>query len=149
MAGLLTGDKSISGNLEQARIVSKKKPWRDLDLSLRIHPIRKDIIPLKDDAAIKNAVKNLLVSNFFERPFQPTLGANLRGLLFEPADAITKLDLKQGIRRVLDTHEPRIKVLNIKVLDESDNNSYRITVNFLIKEYDTAESVEIALRRLR
>mgnify|MGYP001108124044 FL=1 len=149
MAGLLTGDKSISGNLEQARIVSKKKPWRDLDLSLRIHPIRKDIIPLKDDAAIKNAVKNLLVSNFFERPFQPTLGANLRGLLFEPADAITKLDLKQGIRRVLDTHEPRIKVLNIKVLDESDNNSYRITVNFLIKEYDTAESVEIVLRRLR
>jgi phage baseplate assembly protein W len=149
MAGLLTGDKSISGNLEQARIVSKKKPWRDLDLSLKIHPIRKDIIPLKDDAAIKNAVKNLLVSNFFERPFQPTLGANLRGLLFEPADAITKLDLKQGIRRVLDTHEPRIKVLNIKVLDESDNNSYRITVNFLIKEYDTAESVEIVLRRLR
>ena len=120
-----------------------------LDLSLKIHPIRKDIIPLKDDAAIKNAVKNLLVSNFFERPFQPTLGANLRGLLFEPADAITKLDLKQGIRRVLDTHEPRIKVLNIKVLDESDNNSYRITVNFLIKEYDTAESVEIVLRRLR
>ena len=149
MAGLLTGDKSISGNLEQARIVSKKKPWRDLDLSLKIHPIRKDIIPLKDDAAIKNAVKNLLVSNFFERPFQPTLGANLRGLLFEPADAITKLDLKQGIRRVLDTHEPRIKVLNIKVLDEPDNNSYRITVNFLIKEYDTAESVEIILRRLR
>ena len=149
MAGLLTGDKSISGNLEQARIVSKKKPWRDLDLSLKIHPIRKDIIPLKDDAAIKNAVKNLLVSNFFERPFQPTLGANLRGLLFEPADAITKLDLKQGIRRVLDTHEPRIKVLNIKVLEESDNNSYRITVNFLIKEYDTAESVEIVLRRLR
>jgi len=149
MAGLLTGDKSISGNLEQARIVSKKKPWRDLDLSLKIHPIRKDIIPLKDDAAIKNAVKNLLVSNFFERPFQPTLGANLRGLLFEPADAITKLDLKQGIRRVLDTHEPRIKVLNIKVLDESENNSYRIAVNFLIKEYDTAESVEIVLRRLR
>ena len=69
--------------------------------------------------------------------------------MFEPADAITKLDLKQGIRRVLDTHEPRIKVLNIKVLDESDNNSYRITVNFLIKEYDTAESVEIVLRRLR
>mgnify|MGYP000017375278 FL=1 len=149
MAGLLTGDKSISGNLEQARIVSKKKPWRDLDLSLKIHPIRKDIIPLKDDAAIKNAVKNLLVSNFFERPFQPTLGANLRGLLFEPADAITKIDLREGIERVLRDHEPRIRVLNIKVLDEPDNNSYRITVNFLIKEYDTAESVEIVLRRLR
>ena len=149
MAGLYTGDKQISGNLEQARIVSKKKPWRDLDLSLKIHPIRKDIIPLKDDAAIKNAVKNLLVSNFFERPFQPTLGANLRGLLFEPADAITKLDLKQGITRVLNTHEPRIKVLNIKILDESESHSYKISVNFLIKEYDSAAAVEIVLRRLR
>jgi len=78
MAGLYTGDKQISGNLEQARIVSKRKPHRDLDLSLKIHPIRKDIIPLKDDAAIKNAVKNLLITNAFERPFQPQLGANLR-----------------------------------------------------------------------
>ena len=149
MTGLYTGDKQISGNLEQARIVSKKKPWRDLDLSLKIHPIRKDIIPLKDDAAIKNAVKNLLVSNFFERPFQPALGANLRGLLFEPADAITKIDLKEGIIRVLGDHEPRIKVLNINITDNSDTNSYIIQVNFLIKEYDSADSVEIVLRRLR
>ena len=149
MTGLYTGDKQISGNLEQARIVSKKKPWRDLDLSLKIHPIRKDIIPLKDDAAIKNAVKNLLVSNFFERPFQPALGANLRGLLFEPADAITKLDLKQGVARVLGDHEPRINILNINITDNSDTNSYIIQVNFLIKEYDTEASVEVILRRLR
>jgi phage baseplate assembly protein W len=149
MTGLYTGDKQISGNLEQARIVSKKKPWRDLDLSLKIHPIRKDIIPLKDDAAIKNAVKNLLVSNFFERPFQPALGANLRGLLFEPADAITKIDLKEGIIRVLGDHEPRINILNINITDNSDTNSYIIQVNFLIKEYDSADSVEIVLRRLR
>jgi phage baseplate assembly protein W len=149
MTGLYTGDKQISGNLEQARIVSKKKPWRDLDLSLKIHPIRKDIIPLKDDAAIKNAVKNLLVSNFFERPFQPALGANLRGLLFEPADAITKIDLKEGIIRVLGDHEPRINILNINITDNSDTNSYIIQVNFLIKEYDTEASVEVILRRLR
>ena len=64
MAGLYTGDKQISGDLEQARVVSRKKPHRDLDLSLKIHPIRKDIIPLKDDAAVKNAVKNLLITNF-------------------------------------------------------------------------------------
>ena len=149
MAGLLTGDKSISGSLEQARIVSKKKPWRDLDLSLKIHPIRKDIIPLKDDAAIKNAVKNLLVSNFYERPFQNDLGANLSGLLFEPAGVITEIQIRDNIRNVLDKYEPRIKVNNIAITDLSEKNSYRITVNFLIKEYDTAENVEIVLRRLR
>lgn len=149
MSGLLTGDKQISGNLEQARIVSKKKPWRDLDLSLKIHPIRKDIIPLKDDAAIKNAVKNLLVSNFYERPFQEDLGANLRGLLFEPAGFLTEIQLRDNIKNVIRKYEPRIKVQSIDITDNSDTNSYIILVNFLIKEYDTAESVEIVLRRLR
>lgn len=149
MAGLYTGDKQISGNLEQARIVSKKKPWRDLDLSLKIHPIRKDIIPLKDDAAIKNAVKNLLISNFYERPFQEDLGANLRGLLFEPAGFITEIQLRDNIRNVLNKYEPRVRVTNIDITDLSQQNSYRITVNFLIKEYDSAAAVEIVLRRLR
>ena len=149
MAGLLTGDKQISGNLEQARIVSRKKPWRDLDLSLKIHPIRKDIIPLKDDAAIKNAIKNLLVSNFYERPFQDDLGANLRGLLFEPAGMITEIQLRDSIRRVINKYEPRVKIRSIDITDLSENNSYKINVKFLIKEYDTADSVEIILRRLR
>src|SRR5210317_617423 len=149
MAGLLTGDKSISGNLEQARIVSKKKPHRDLDLSLKIHPIRKDIIPLKDDAAIKNAVKNLLVSNFYERPFQDDLGANLRGLLFEPAVLITTLNIKDNIKTVLRKYEPRVAVTSISVNNLENENSYQIIVNFNIKEYDSASGVEIVLRRLR
>jgi len=149
MAGLLTSDKQISGNLEQARIVSRKKPWRDLDLSLKIHPIRKDIIPLKDDAAIKNAVKNLLVTNFYERPFQDDLGANLRGLLFEPSGFLTEIQLRDNIRNVINKYEPRVKINNIDITDDIDNNSYTIFVNFLIKEYDTESSVEIVLRRLR
>ena len=128
MATLYTGDKQISGNLEQAKIVSRKKPWRDLDLSLKIHPIRKDIIPLKDDAAIKNAVRNLLVSNFYERPFQDDLGANLRGLLFEPAGIITTIQLRDSIRRVLNKYEPRIAVTSIDIADLSQDNSYKIKV---------------------
>ena len=149
MAGLYTGGKQIIGKLEQSRVVSKKKPWSDLDLSLKIHPIRKDIIPLKDDAAIKNAVKNLLISNFYERPFQDDLGANLRGLLYEPADVITEIELRDNIYDVLSKYEPRISVTSIGITDLSDVNSYNVTVYFNIKEYDSADTVEIVLRRLR
>jgi len=149
MAGLYTGDKRISGKLEQASVVSKKKAWRDLDLSLKIHPIRKDIIPLKDDAAIKNAVKNLLVSNFYERPFQDDLGANLVGLLFEPASILTNILLRNSIRDVLIKYEPRIATTSITITDLPDQNSYNILVKFRIKENDTASAVEIELRRLR
>ena len=147
--GLYSGDKQISGNLEQAKIVSKKKPHRDLDLSLKIHPIRKDIIPLKDDVAVINAVRNLLITNFYERPFGDDKGANLRGLLFEPAGYVTEIRLRDNIERVLNKYEPRIQTTGIGILDDSDANSYIVNVNFRIKEFDTNTSVELILRRLR
>jgi len=149
MAGLIQSDRSITGDLKKARVVSKKKPHRDLDLSLKIHPIRKDIIPLKDDNAIKNALKNLLVTNFYDRPFGRDKGANLKGLLFEPADLFTKIAIKENIENVIRKYEPRVKTRSIVVNDLSDQNAYNIVVNFQIKEYDTNESVEIILRRLK
>ena len=149
MAGIYTGDKQISGDLEQAKIVSKKKPHRDLDLSLKIHPIRKDIIPLKDDAAIKNAIRNLLVTNFYERPFQDDLGANLRGLLFEPAGVLTNIQLRDNIRFCIEKYEPRVNVNSIDITDVVDENRYIIKVIFTIKEFSTKDSVEMVLRRLR
>ena len=130
-------------------VVGRKKGWADLNLKLTLHPIRKDIIPLKDDEAIKNSVKNLILTNFFERPFQPLVGANLRGLLFEPADAITKYELSDGIKQVLEDFEPRIRVSRVGIEDQSDRNAYRITVYFQIIEMDLNTEVEIVLQRLR
>jgi len=131
-----------------ASIVSRKKGYRDLDLSLKRHPITGKITTLKDDAAVKNAVKNLVLTNFFERPFQPSLGANLRGLLFEPADGVTRLAIKDNIEGVVKA-EPRIKLLALSVIDLSDKNAYRITMKYRIRESNKVEDVEIVLRRLR
>jgi len=149
MAGLYTGDRQISGDLEQARIVSKTKAHRDLDLSLKIHPIRKDIIPLKDDAAVKNAIKNLLITNFYERPFADDLGANLRGLLFEPAGIITNIELRDNIRACIEKYESRVLVTSIDITDYVDTNEYLIEVFFTIKGFNVEQVVEIPLRRLR
>ena len=142
-------DKSIIGDLTKARVVSRKRGWADLDLSLTLHPIRKDLMPLKDDNAIKNAVKNLLLTSFFERPFNSDIGANLVALLFEPADVITKIALRDNIRKVITKYETRVSINNIQITDLVDKNAYHIAVNFLIKEYDTNTDVEIVLRRLR
>jgi len=123
--------------------------YTDLDLQMIVHPQKKDIIPLKGAAAIKNAIKNLLLTNFHERPFNSALGANLRGLLFEPADAITKISLEKAVRRVLETHEPRIDHVNVIVNSHQNDTEYRITVVFSIKATDEVSDVEINLRRLR
>lgn len=141
-------DKIYHDRTSRASIVAKNKAYKDLDLTLNLHPVRKDIIPLKDIRAIKNAVQNLILTNFYERPFNNGLGANLRGLLFEPADAITELALEDKIKGVL-KKEPRINVSFIEVLDISDKNSYRITVKFSIKQTDEESQVEIILKRIR
>lgn len=143
----ILSDRSIIGDIKKAKVTSRVKGWRDLDLSLTLHPIRGDIVPLKDDAAIKNSVKNLLLTNFYERPFNDDIGANLRALLFEPADAITRISLKENIKRVINKYEKRVLLQEIDIKDY--DNSYNITVVFKIKEFDSNESVEIVLRRLR
>ena len=128
---------------------SRVSRYSDLNLQMIPHPLKKDIIPLKDDAAVKNAVRNLLLTNFFERPFNSTMGANLRGLLFEPNDAITRLAIEDGIRNVLEQHEPRIENINILVETTANENEYRVVVVFSIKEDDSVQDIEINLRRLR
>jgi len=145
----IISDRSVIGDVSKAKVTARTKGWRDLDLSLTLHPIRKDIMPLKDDNAIKNAVKNLLITNFYERPFNKDIGANLRGLLFEPADSITVISLRDNIRRVIKKYEQRVVTKGVRVKYIEASNEYNITVIFKIKEYDTNESVEIILRRLR
>jgi len=144
----ILSDRSVAGRKSKASTVSRSKGYSDLDLKLTLHKIRKDIVPLRDDQAVKNSIKNLILTNFFERPFQPGVGANLRGLLFEPADAITELALEDNIKRCLKL-EPRAEVIFVEVTNIEDRNAYRVTVKFNIKQFDQTAEVEIVLRRLR
>lgn len=146
MATNIFNSSDKTGNVS---ITSRRKGYSDLNLSLQLHPTRKDIIPLRDDAAVKNAVKNLVLTSHYERPFHPELGGNMRGLLFEPADTITQLAIKDNIKKILADHEPRINKVRVFIEDQADRNSYRITISFNIKQDDSQAEVEILLRRLR
>jgi len=138
-----------SSTTEQVSIVTRKKSFSDLDMSLTKHPIRKDITPLKDDNAVKNAVKNLILTNFFERPFQHDKGANLRGLLFEPADPFTRFELESQIKEVLNLYEPRIEATSVSVRDDARNNLWRVSISYIIKGINIQSNVNLPLRRLR
>ena len=136
-------DKSAIGK------TARKKGYRDLDLKLSLHPFRGDIMPLKDAEAVKNAVRNLILSNFFERPFQPELGANLKALLFEPMDVVTEIALRENIEDVILNHEPRIRLIDIGVKGDIEKNNYNITVKYLIRQSNQQGTVQVVLRRLR
>jgi phage baseplate assembly protein W len=129
--------------------VASRRLYSDLDLGLPIHPVKKDIVPLTDIRAVKNAVKNLVLTNFSERPFQPKLGSNVTALLFEPTDQFTAIQMKKEIHRLLEDHEPRINATRIQILDDADANAYRVSIEFNIVQANTQTEVDFALQRLR
>jgi phage baseplate assembly protein W len=128
---------------------SRIKPYSDINLKLTLHPVQKDIVPLKDDTAVRNSIKNLLLTNFYERPFAPALGANLRGLLFEPADAMTRVSLRSSIKKVVLENEPRVENVKVEVINDPGGEAFKVKVIFKIKQIDTSDSLEIVLKRLR
>ena len=140
-------DYNTSG--KKASVVSSGRLYSDLDLSLTLHPIFHDIMPLTDTDAVINAVKNLIFSNFHERPFRPNLGSNLSNILFEPADIITIVRLKQSILEVLRKNEPRIDSIAAEVIDDSDNNRYHVNLTFRVISRNVEVDITLFLSRLR
>jgi|TARA_B110000977_G_scaffold197516_1_gene280221 phage baseplate assembly protein W len=140
-------DYNVSG--QRTALVSRSKQYSDLDLSLIPHPNKKDIMPLTDIDAVRNSVKNLILTSRYERPFQPNLGSGISSLLFENSGPDTLFLLKSYIRNVISNYEPRVNDIKVIVEDDSDNNAYYITVSFNVISVDTAANVELYLERVR
>ena len=147
MAGILVAsDRNILGR--KSAVVSQRKPYSDLDVSLA-RDVTNDIAPLKDIDAVKAAVKNLVLTSFGERPFQPNLGSAIKSLLFEPADRISIAVLRKSIVDVLRKNEPRIDSITIEVKDESENNRYVIDLGFRVISLNQEVDVSFYLQRVR
>lgn len=132
----------------RSSVIAHEQLYSDLDLSFRVHPIIKDIMPLRDADAIKNSLKNLIFSYIYSRPFSPYIQTNIRNLLFEPNTLFTQLSLKDIITRIIRDREPRIDTFEVEVEDQSDTNSYKITITFQVS-YDIAEQTILFIERLR
>lgn len=147
MASQNLSDKSVIQS--RSSIVSKNRPYSDFDLSMFMHPNTMDILPLEDIDAVKQSVKNLVLTDFNERPFNPRLGSNIRGYLFEPADVFTLVSLRNAIKRVVTQYEPRVDSVTVQVVDNSDENRYDVTVGFRVISLNIDVDVNLNLVRLR
>lgn len=135
--------------MAQLQTYERTKIYKDFDLSFSVNPITGDIGTKSDVNAIQQSIKTLINTNFFERPFQPTLGCNIRSILFEPISPVVANDLKTVINDVLVNYEPRIVVRDIEIRDNSDANSYFITIVYNIRSSKTINTFETVLKRLR
>jgi phage baseplate assembly protein W len=137
-------------NKNRSSNVLRRNLYTDLPINFKsVHPNLKDIIALKDIDAVKQSVKNLIVTNHGERPFQPEIGSNITRLLFEPADVFTASAIKTEILAVLQRFEPRVTDITVQVFDNSDRNAYNITIGFRVIFAESDQEVNFYLQRLR
>jgi|TARA_A100001388_G_scaffold277619_1_gene269944 hypothetical protein len=134
-------------------LVSKSKrnsrKFSDIDLNFTRNTITSDIIKVEDVIAVKRSVKNLVQTNFYERPFQPELGCGVRELLFENFTPMTKIFLEKKIQEVLLNYEPRIDLQSVKVDDDQDNNRLVVDIYFYVVGSPGPQTVTTFLQRLR
>lgn len=126
---------------------ASNKLFSDLNLNMPIHPSKNDIIPITDISAVKAAVKNIVLTNFGEKLFQPFFGGNVTSYLFQNVDGFTALAIKDDIEIAVRRFDPRIDDIEVVVTDNSDANSYYVNIGFRIGT--AIESVELNLERLR
>lgn len=123
--------------------------FSDIDLSFERHPVSKDIFAKYDDNAIKNSLKNLILTKHYERPFHSEIGSNVNALLFENASPAVTAITRQTIIDVIDNFEPRVEILNIDVEFVFDRNELLIRIVFKIRNTTRPITVEFTLDRTR
>jgi phage baseplate assembly protein W len=104
----------------------------DLDAAFTLNPISRDVAVKTDDAAIRGALRNLINTKHYERPFQPDLGCQLVNLLFENMDPLTLILAERVIGESITKYEPRISLTNVSVSSQEDNSVF-ISIEYLIK----------------
>lgn len=135
--------------MAQGPFINRAPDYRDLDLDFLAHPTTKDVVIKTGEDAIKRSVRNLVMSNFYERPFRSNLGSNVRGLLFENATPLTAIFIKDAIREVINNFEPRVKVNDVQVQFDYDNNGFNVRLEYIILNRELPIVTSMFLERIR
>lgn len=123
--------------------------YSDIDLDFKAHPVTGDVVVLTNETAVKRAVRNLVLTSFYERPFHPEIGSNMARLLFEPMTNATALEIRASVLAVIANYEPRVTVSGIDVRMQPDSNEYYISITFTILGYVDPTTINLFVERVR
>ena len=126
------------------------KQYSDLDLFFSMKKASKDVNRVFDIQAVKRSIRNLILTNHYEKPFHPEIGSGIRGMLFELMSPITANVLATLIEDVIENIEPRAQLVGVRVYPDLDRNAYEATIEFYVINTPT-ELVDLTvfLERLR
>ena len=125
------------------------RTFSDIDLGFFANPVSHDVSRKYDENAIKQSIKNIILTKNFERPFHSDIGSQISSLLFEPISPMLAAMMKKTIINTIQSHEPRVNLIDVTVLLSPDNNGVYVTIVFTIVNTNTPVSVDLFLERTR
>ena len=134
--------------VNNAKIVSTKEEWRDLDLFFKAHPITGDVTVKTDTDAVKRSVKNIILTNHFERPFKPNFGGSVRDMLFELNTSRQLKKVQNRLKNTIESFEPRVEDVRV-ILTNEDSNELNITIHYSIKNGTRRQQTDFTVTRTR
>jgi len=137
------------GNLSNVPLTSSvTRTYKDLDLTFAKRPSG-DVYKKVDAAAVKQSVKNILMTNFGEKPFQPYFGGNLNEFLFNLNTEFDDVQIVEDVRNAIRNYEPRAVVKEVKAVMQDDSYSIQVSVVFQVVSTNEVTRVDVSLTRLR
>jgi len=133
----------------QDTVTYQGRTFSDLDLNFLQHPASKDIRKKVGENSIKQSIRNLIMTNPMERPFQPEIGCGVYNLLFEPMMPITALEIRESITDVINSYEPRVSLGTVQVSENSSMDGYDVYISFTIVNSEQLVAIDFFLERMR
>lgn len=127
---------------------TRNREYSDINMLFEANPNTGDIYKVKDANAVKQAVRNIVLTNFHERPFNPFVGGNVRALLFENITPFTINETRSVLSKAIARSEPRAEVMDINI-STGTANELVVSIVFRVKETQQVDTLNISLERLR
>lgn len=135
--------------MSAANPLTNELQFSDLGITFTPHPVTGRPVVKKNAQAVIGALKNLIYTNRFERPYEPTYGSDIRNRLFENFDPVEAVNIEEDIKLAISNHEPRVNVNEVRVIGSPDDNVIRVYISFFIINQAQPEELQLNIERIR
>lgn len=130
-------------------VQAQRDLFGDMFTSFSVHPELHDLVIRRNEDSVKQAIVNLILTNKYERPFNPNFGCNLRKYLFEPMNSFTASSIENEIKMSIENYEPRVRLIDVVATPFEKQNAYAVTVEFYIVNSSVPVTLTTLLYRVR
>lgn len=129
--------------------MANQRTFSDLDFSFTAHPTTGDILRVYDLNSAKAAVRHLVLTEFYGRPFHPEIGSSVAGLLFENWSPLLNKAIQATVTDIIKSSEPRAEVYEVRAEFDPNSYTYYIEVDLFFKALMQEVTIDFLLKKVR